>query len=37
VRSGARNSVFSFHRSYGIFIERAARQPVNVNNRVRRY
>ena len=37
VRSGARNSVFGFHRSYGIFIERAARRPVNVNNRVRHY
>ena len=30
IRSGARNSVFSYHRSYGIFIEDAARQPVNV-------
>jgi len=37
VRSGARNSVFGYHRSYGIFIEGAARQPVNVNNRVRHY
>ena len=37
VRSGARNSVFGYHRSYGIFVERAARRPVNVNNRVRRY
>jgi hypothetical protein len=37
VRSGARNSVFGYHRSYGIFIEKAARRPVNRNNRVRHY
>jgi hypothetical protein len=37
VRSGARNSVFGFHRSYGIFIGPKARQPVNRNNRVIRY
>ena len=37
VRSGARNSVFGFHRSYGIFIGPEARQPVNRNNRVIRY
>ena len=37
VRSGARNSVFGFHRSYGIFIGPEARQPVTRNNRVIRY
>ena len=37
VRSGARNSVFGYHRSYGIFIGPRARQPVNRNNRVIRY
>lgn len=37
VRSGARNSVFGFSRSYGIFIAAAAVSPVNVNNRVIRY
>lgn len=37
VRSGARNSVFGYHRSYGIFIGPEARQPVNRNNRVIRY
>jgi hypothetical protein len=37
VRSGARYSVFGYHRSYGIFIGPAARQPVNRNNRVIRY
>lgn len=37
LRSGARNSVFGFHRSYGIFIESGARRPVNRNNRVLRY
>ena len=37
IRSGARNSVFGYHRSHGIFIERAARRPVNVGNRVRHY
>jgi len=37
VRSGARNSVFGYHRSYGIFIEGGARQPVNRNNRVLHY
>jgi hypothetical protein len=37
LRSGARDSVFGFSRSYGIFIEDAAREPVNVNNRVIEY
>ena len=37
LRSGARDSVFGFSRSYGIFIENAAREPVNVNNRVIEY
>jgi len=37
IRSGARNSVFGFSRSYGIFIAPAAVAPVNVNNRVIRY
>jgi hypothetical protein len=37
VRSGARNSVFGFHRSYGIFIGPDARRPINKNNRVIRY
>jgi hypothetical protein len=37
LRSGARDSVFGFSRSYGTFIENAAREPVNVNNRVIEY
>jgi hypothetical protein len=37
LRSGARDSVFGFSRSYGVFIEGAAREPVNVNNRVIEY
>jgi hypothetical protein len=37
VRSGARNSVFGFHRSYGIFIGPEAKRPVNRNNRVIHY
>jgi hypothetical protein len=37
VRSGARDSVFGYHRSYGIFIGPEARQPVNRRNRVIRY
>ena len=37
IRSGARDSVFGFSRSYGIFIGPAAVDPVNVNNRVIRY
>jgi hypothetical protein len=37
LRSGARDSVFGFSRSYGIFIENVAREPVNVNNRVIEY
>jgi hypothetical protein len=37
LRSGARDSVFGFSRSYGLFIENAAREPVNVNNRVIEY
>lgn len=37
VRSGARDSVFGYHRSYGIFIGSAARQPVNRRNRVIHY
>jgi hypothetical protein len=37
VRSGARDSVFGFSRSYGIFVGPAAIDPVNVNNRVIRY
>jgi hypothetical protein len=34
LRSGARYSIFGFHRSYGIFIGPEARQLVNRNNRV---
>ncbi|HXV32855.1 MAG TPA: hypothetical protein VD769_02505 [Gaiellaceae bacterium] len=34
VRSGARDSVFGFSRSYGIFIGPDAVDPVNANNRV---
>jgi hypothetical protein len=37
VRSGARDSVFGFSRSYGIFIGPDAVSPVNVNNRVIEY
>jgi hypothetical protein len=37
VRSGARDSVFGYSRSYGIFVEDAAQDPVNVDNRVIRY
>jgi hypothetical protein len=37
VHSGAKNSVFGFSRSYGIFIGPEARRPVNRNNRVIRY
>ena len=37
VRSGARDSVFGYSRSYGIFVESGAQSPVNVNNRVIRY
>ena len=37
VHSGAKNSVFGFSRSYGIFIGPEARRPVNRHNRVIRY
>jgi hypothetical protein len=37
VHSGATNSVFGYHRSYGIFIGKQARRPVNVKNRVIHY
>jgi len=37
VRSGARDSVFGYSRSYGIFIGPDAQSPVNVNNRVIEY
>jgi hypothetical protein len=37
VHSGAKNSVFGFSRSYGIFIGPEARRPVNRNNRVIEY
>ena len=37
LRSGARDSVFGFSRSYGIFIGPAAVEPVNVNNQVIEY
>ena len=37
VRSGARDSVFGYSRSYGIFVETVAQSPVNENNRVIRY
>ncbi|HXV58440.1 MAG TPA: hypothetical protein VD704_11275 [Gaiellaceae bacterium] len=37
VRSGARDSVFGFSRSYGIFIGPDAVDPVNVNNQVIEY
>jgi hypothetical protein len=37
LRSGARDSVFGYSRSYGIFVEDAATSPVNANNSVIRY
>ena len=37
IHSGAKNSVFGFSRSYGIFIGPQARRPVNRHNRVIRY
>jgi hypothetical protein len=37
IHSGAKHSVFGFHRSYGIFIGSGARRPVNRHNRVRHY
>ncbi|HSK14534.1 MAG TPA: hypothetical protein VK915_00035 [Gaiellaceae bacterium] len=37
VRSGARDSVFGYSRSYGIFIGPQAVNPINVRNRVIRY
>jgi hypothetical protein len=37
VRSGARDSVFGYSRSYGIFIGPDAQSPVNENNSVIRY
>lgn len=37
IHSGAKNSLFGFSRSYGIFIGPEARRPVNRNNRVIRY
>ena len=37
IRSGARDSVFGYSRSYGIFVETVAQSPVNENNRVIRY
>jgi hypothetical protein len=37
IRSGARDSVFGYSRSYGIFVEAVAQSPVNENNRVIRY
>jgi hypothetical protein len=37
LRSGARDSVFGYSRSYGIVIGSAAVSPVNVGNRVVRY
>ena len=37
IRSGARDSVFGYSRSYGIFVESVAQSPVNENNRVIRY
>lgn len=37
VRSGARRSIFGFHRSYGIFIGSEAIRPVNSRNRVIRF
>ena len=37
IHSGAKHSLFGFHRSYGIFIGSGARRPVNRHNRVRHY
>ena len=37
IHSGAKHSVFGFHRSYGIFIGSQARRPVNRHNRVIEY
>jgi hypothetical protein len=37
VHSGAKNSYFRYHRSYGKFIGDEARRPVDKNNRVRRH
>ena len=37
IRSGARDSVFGYSRSYGIFVEAVAQSPVNENNQVIRY
>jgi hypothetical protein len=37
LRSGARDSVFGYSRSYGIFVESVASSPVNVSNQVIRY
>jgi hypothetical protein len=37
IRSGARRSLFGFHRSYGIFIGPEAIRPVNYRNRVIRF
>ncbi|HXV96619.1 MAG TPA: hypothetical protein VD695_08725 [Gaiellaceae bacterium] len=37
IRSGARDSVFGYSRSYGIFVETVAQSPLNENNRAVRY
>ncbi|MET1009034.1 MAG: DNRLRE domain-containing protein [Gaiellaceae bacterium] len=37
IRSGARDSVFGYSRSYGIFVESVAQSPVNENNQVIHY
>ena len=37
IRSGARDSVFGYSRSYGIFIGPQAQSPINENNRVIQY
>jgi hypothetical protein len=37
IRSGARDSVFGYSRSYGVFVETVAQSPVNENNRAIRY
>jgi hypothetical protein len=37
LRSGARDSVFGYSRSYGIFVETGAQSPVDEDNRVIRY
>jgi hypothetical protein len=37
IRSGARDSVFGYSRSYGIFVETVAQSPVDENNRLIRY